>query len=344
MPTDAQSGDMTLRPASSHELAGYSTRNTNEYHMKHQILLKPSPYIQLAHLYEHMACMYVTSALRSRGFYEYCDFDLVGKTYHGGLVALEYDRQSNAPNLESLLETVHITDAAIDIAFSQITAEKGQRLTVTNRASLNEAVESLNRTKWIPVDMFGTLDAQSTRRRSGLIQISDTEPKLHALKLSISLPLNALFGDRRLIPLFRQISHLIAVNLATLICDQFGGFAEENAFTVKKDQTFLSSQIWFTSNRFPNPAQLKETVIELLGQMRKYSAYERLTSQLASMSYSNHSDDTVSFERNYEDTLVFMGSKGWSEVATTVNLSNLLENTEIIFSQGRSEVLRCTIK
>jgi hypothetical protein len=95
--------------------------------MHRLILVKPSKYIQLAHLYEHMYCARVAAFLREHGLYARLDYWLTGKTYYNGAIFIVLDLYT--PKAVALAKQlpglpIHLDTAAISAASSQILAEE----------------------------------------------------------------------------------------------------------------------------------------------------------------------------------------------------------------------------
>lgn len=57
--------------------------------MLNKIIVKQSKCIQLGHLYEHIFCDHLETFLHNQGVFQYVDYTLSGKTYHGGLIYIE---------------------------------------------------------------------------------------------------------------------------------------------------------------------------------------------------------------------------------------------------------------
>lgn len=306
--------------------------------MKQYIVLKPSLSIQLAHLYEHIICMQINKILRDKKMYLYSDYNLIGKTYHGGLIYIEYsqyikNRHIDIKKIISKLE-IDFKTVVIDIAIRQIIAEKESIVWANNYDNVITELNKLHKEPWVDIDNFGIINAKEIRRKSYPLFLAEGKnPKTK--KLSISMLLNEKLGKDQqfLIPLFRQISYLVLTNLENLICDTYGGFGIDIVFKDSKSVK-LTDTIRLASQGLAINENLVAITKDLISSLVNDGAVKRLVNNLSSMSYINSPDNTVNFEHNYEDTLFFIGSKGWKSIAKQNSINLLLNNSSLEFKLG----------
>jgi len=303
--------------------------------MKQYIYLKPSPSIQLGHLYEHVFCMQLNALLRSKGLYSFLDYAITGKTYHGGMVYLQIDlytkRRINIKKLVAKM-AIKFDQATVSLGISQIIAEKGVMLGGNGYDKIITELEQLHKQSWVAIDDFDILDAKNIRRKSYPIYTTD-QPVSNTKKLKLSINLNTN-RDRNMIPLFRQISHLILLNIENAVCDKFGYFACDNSFISDKHSTKLT-HIFNVGAAHIEPQAIANTALEIIQSMVKDRALVRFGSQLRSMSYAKKPLEATDFEKNYEDTLVFIGAKGWKSSASPDNISKVLNASSFELIYGK---------
>jgi len=306
--------------------------------MKQYIILKKSPSIQLAHLYEHIFCMQINRILRDKKMYLYSDYNLIGKTYHGGLIYIEYSQYAKNChiNIKKIISNLKIDFKTniTDIGISQLIAEKESLIWANNYDGVIAELNKLHKESWIDIDNFGIINAKEIRRKSyPLFLAEDKVPKIQ--KLSISMLLNEeLAKDQQiLIPLFRQVGYLILTNLEYSICDTYGGFGIDIIFKEEKSVK-LTDNIRLVSKDLSIDDSLITLTEDLVSSLVNDGAAKRLINNLSSMLYKNGPDNTVNFEHNYEDTLFFIGSKGWKSIANQNNINLLLDNSSIELKLG----------
>jgi hypothetical protein len=309
--------------------------------MKQHIFVKQSPLIQLAHLYEHIVCIELTKLLAKKNLYIYLDYNIVAKTYHGGLVYLEITMYTNKRlDMRKILSNLNISfdENIINLGLSQLIAEHGAILAVKDIETIADELEKLHQNPWTAIDDLGIIDASNFRQKKYPLYITDGKlPKTN--KLNLSVVFNHTTNDNKsiqLTPLFKQLSYLIMSNLEELICNEFGYFGASNSFKTDKNTSKLTHtlQVGLSEVNLKDYIKIAQDLIKSMTVDKAFDKFER---QLRSISYSKNPDNSVNFEKNYEDTLIFIGSKGWKLIATSENINYLLKNTSFEFSYGKQK-------
>ena len=307
--------------------------------MKQYIYLKQSPLIELAHLYEHIVCIELTKLLCKKNLYIYLDYDIVGKTYNGGLVYLEINQYTNKRiNMHRILSNLEIVfnDNIVALGISQLIAEKNAPFGSNGTEKIIVELERLHKSPWVMIDDFNIIDSTNIRRKNSPIYVAEGKlPKQTKLHLSVVYDRTTQNSDvNHLTPLFRQLSYLIMSNLEELICNEFGYFGASNSFKNDKQTCKLTHTLQVGVSKV-DLESCKNITQNLIESMVFDQTFKRLSHQLRSLSYKQTPHIAVNFEKNYEDTLVFIGSKGWKLVATSENIDTLLSNISFELSYGQ---------
>jgi hypothetical protein len=314
--------------------------------MKQLILLKQSTSIQLAHLYEHLFCSQLDTFLRNRNLYQELDYRITGKTYHGGIVSVQVDLCTDqATKLIRDIPAISIKNdlESFLVAVNQILAEKQEPIGATSHDAILQALGQIQAQPWITIDEFEQVDTKGIRRQPGAFYIAEGKPVI-SKKLYVNLTLDEeiITNRRDLLPLFQQMSRFMMSNIISDLSDTYGYYSVDDAFKLQTDSATYSNM--FRTGEAD--VQLKENVeiiLKLISEMRSDAAFERFASQLSDVSYLEWQTVLPDFEKIYEDTLVFIGSKGWQEIATPENCELLLKHIAVTLKFGKKEIVSALI-
>lgn len=308
--------------------------------MKQLILLKQSTSIQIAHLYEHLFCSQLDTFLREHSLYQGLDYCIIGKTYYGGVIYVQIELYTDqAIQLAKELPRVAIrTDLdSILVATNQILAEKQEPIVMTSHDVVIKDLQHLQAQSWQEIDQIKQIDTKSVRRRSGSFYIAEGKPVISS-KLSVNLILDKEIVVRRrdLLPLFQQMSQIIMGNIISDFADAHGYYSVDESFKLRADSAVYSN-IFRIGKANVQLDESRSNILELVRDMRNDGTFERLSRQLRAVSYFDWQTITPNLERMYEDTLIFIGTKGWEEIATPENCELLLEHTSATVKFGREK-------
>ena len=174
--------------------------------MKRLILIKPSSSIDLAHLYEHIFCMHIEELFYNNHLFQYLDYSLVGKTYHGSVVYVDLELYTeNAIRLANEVSTLTLTlnKKVLFTAMVQLLAEEEEPLGSTGYDNVKRALEALHKQPWQNVDDIELVDAKEIRKKTSPFYIAEGKAR-PARKLTTSILLDPDFATshRELLPLF----------------------------------------------------------------------------------------------------------------------------------------------
>lgn len=315
-------------PALTFGNLAYTTSN----HMQHYIFVKKSPSVQLGHLYEHAIYMSLVDLLSSKKLYEYVDYVLIAKTYHGGLIYLELQAHTKAAGISSrLLHNIDLTldETRFEVIRSQVSAELSQEIKIKDIHKTIEQIQRLHAQKWQLLDEFTELDATTDEAVDTKSQIFSGKPiKTTKLKVSVHNS-NKVKLDRNLYPLIRQVSKLLAENLTQTFCDTYGLFNNGDEFIISEERIELETTLLASYPTIDLKDGYEEVTKQLIEAMFRDGAFNRFAKQLRSMSYNKNPLETVNFEGTYETTLIFIGSRGWKKIATDKNIMEVLDHLSI---------------
>jgi hypothetical protein len=317
--------------------------------MKRLILIKQSPTIQLGHLYEHVFSAHVDTFLYEHHLFPRLDYSLTGKMYHGGIVYIDIDLYTDAAIvLSDSLPTlaIELSEETISIAATQILAEKEEPIGGTGYDSVKQALEDIHKQPWQNIDEVELVDTKSIRKKTGSFYIAEGKP-LPARKLTVGIFLDGQFAvsHRELLPLFRQFAWLISTSFQGVLADTYGYFNYDDVY---KDQGAAIGvlNVFKVANANSSDVDLPKivaTCLEIIGDLQRYGAFKRYMGELSKTSYYNHSSLAPNLEKNYEDTLIFIGARGWQKIATNENYELLLKYMLIEVKFGRDKVSRSLV-
>lgn len=299
--------------------------------MNEIIRIKQSPAVQLAHLYEHIYCAQLEKMLNDRGIFPYLDYELVGHTYQPGIVyvsiqLLTSKAQKIADSITNL-ET-DFSDAAISIAASQIMAEKQYGYVSEGMDVVRRSLQSLDELPWQDLDTLRTLDLQGVRRKSKPYYL-DTTNKLPATTLHVDVTLDTDFQRKSLAltPLFKQVALVVSDYLQSNIADTCGYYSIEGHYTQNKTFAKYSCPFLVPNGHDADLAEISRTTQTAVATLRQKGAFDRLADELGSISYRHRPTLAPDPRQTFIDSGIFVGAKGWQELATPENIEAILAHT-----------------
>ena len=312
--------------------------------MKQLILIKQSPFIDLAHLYEHLFCARIQEFFYDKHLFERLDYNLDGKMYHGGVIYIDLELYTSAAiELADQIKPLELTidEETLFIAAAQLLAEKGEPIGSTGYDNVRSALEDLHDQPWQNIDDVELVDTKRVRKRTGPFYMAEGKP-LPARKLTTGVFLDVEFAasNRELLPLFRQFACIITVNVQNMLGSTYGYYSFEDSYKNTKDRVGMTN-VFKVANANDVKVDLPDTIetfLEVVQSLRQYNAFDRYMSELRAISHYDHPDLAPNPERNYEDTLMFIGSKGWEKIATQKNYELLLKHMSIEVKFGRDKI------
>lgn len=318
--------------------------------MKRLVLIKQSPAIQLGHLYEHIFCAHVDTFLYEHHLFPFLDYSLTGRTYEGGIIAIMIDLYTDkaiqaSDTIASL--PIDVNEETIFTAATQILAEKEKPIASTGYDMVAKALTALHDQPWQNIDDLEITDTRRIGKKTGPFYIAEGKP-LPARKLTVSTLLDTPFAasHNELLPLFRQIAWLMTASFQGTLSDTYGFFSHDDAFknTSLTVAVLNSFSVANANDVDVNISDVLDTCTEVVDDLQKYGAFDRFTQELHTTSYYDRADTAPNFEKNYEDTHIFIGSKGWQKIATKENCDLLLQQTSIEIRFGKNKVARSIAK
>lgn len=296
---------------------------------KNYYLVKQSKSIQLGHLYEHLICLELMKIFQSNNLYLHADYDLVAKMYHGGMIYFEVTCYTeNHPNIQEMLSKIKIDyEKFLESAISTIYAEDACGLELDTKEEIITLVDELHLQPWTSLDELGVVDANMFEdENNGIGFDKDGHVKLDTLIISCNY--NHIDEDTTIIPLARQLLRIASANINDAIAEKYGLFSVEDDFKkVKTGHKLINiSRVGYLQ---PDLEDCLDIAVKTFEAMKKAGAFNRYMEQLKHISYSKRPQDAPNFEKSYENTLVFLGSKGWKNIATKENMDKILCNFSI---------------
>jgi hypothetical protein len=311
--------------------------------MKRLVLIKKSPAVQLGHLYEHIFWSHVDTLFYEHDLFPHLDYSLTGETYEGGIINITVELYTEAAiALSDAIPAlpVKLNEEMITTAATQILAEKEEPLASTGYDKVRRELEDLHAQPWQSIDEIGLIDTKDIRKKASPFYIAEGKP-LPARKLTTSVVLDVKFArlHRELLPLFRQFAWLITSSFQGVLADTHGYYSDEDAYKNTKGGVSVVNTFKVGNAKdieVDVPATL-ETCLGIVSDLQKHDVFGRYMKELHAVSYYNRSDLAPNLERNYEDTLILIGPKGWQSIATEENGKLLLEHMSIEVKSGRDK-------
>lgn len=311
--------------------------------MKRLILIKQSNSVDLAHLYEHIFCMHIEELFYNEHLFQYLDYSLVGKTYHGSVVYIDLELYTeDAITLANKVSTLPITlnEKVLLTAMTQLLAEEEEPLGSTGYDNVKRALEALHEQPWKNVDDIELVDAKNIRKKTGPFYIAKGKAR-RARKLTTSILFDPDFATshRELLPLFRQFAWLILSTLQSTLPEVYGyySFKDEYKNTKKTIGLLATFKVADADDVEVDIPDTLETCLKVVHDLKQYDVFTRYMDELRKTSHYNNPNLAPNLEKNYEDTSIFIGPKGWQKIATNENCELLLKHMSIEVQFGRQQ-------
>jgi len=316
--------------------------------MKRLILIKQSNSVDLAHLYEHIFCMRIEKFFSEKHLFPYLDYSLVGKTYRG-VVYIDLELYTEvAITLANELSSLSITfnEETFTTAATQLLAEEEEPLASTGYENVKQALEELQKRPWQNIDDIEFIDAKKIRKKTGSFYIAEGKAR-PARKLTTGILLDVEFAAsrRELLPLFRQFAWLLTSTLQGALPEAYGYYSLKDLYknTKKTVGLFNIFKVGDADDIQVDLSDTLKTCLEVTRDLQQYGAFTDYMKELRKTSYYNRPNLAPNLEKNYEDTLIFIGPKGWQKIATNENYELLLKHMRIEVKFGRKKVSRALV-
>lgn len=309
--------------------------------MQEIILIKQHSSVQLAHLYEHLYCERLRELFFNKQLFESLDFTLSGTTFdQGGLIEVAVQLHTlKAQTLadQIMTQNIPLDTRAISLAFSQLLAEEEQAINVSSYEAVIQALTELNGKPWEEVDDFTILKARDVRLSPYPMHIS--KKHLPSRKIAFNLTLDADFAmtHPELIPLFRQITRVTAYTARYRIAAEEGFYMDTVAFIARPHKFYTKTTLRVANgnDEFIDVNDLLRQCRDVFRYIERTNAHEDFTRELHQTSYRHNPWDAPNTYDAYNETGIYLGSKGWVMTATLENCALLLANTTIEVAFGR---------
>jgi hypothetical protein len=323
--------------------SGITVYYTLQILMKQLLLVKQSPFIDLAHLYEHLFCTRIQELFYTKHLFERLDYNLEGRMYQGGLIYIDLELYTPAAiELADKIKSLELVanEETLFIAVAQLLAEKEEPVASTGYENVKNALESLHAQPWRNLDDIELIDTQKVRKKTGSFYITEGE-SIRSRQLTTSVLLDADFAisNRELLPLFRQLAYIIIVNCQNILAAKYGYYSSEDAYKKTKDTVGVTNifKIADVEDISVDIADVLRSFHEVVSDLRQYGVFSRYMDELRTVSYYDRPNLAPSPEKNYEDISILVGAKGWRKIATEENYKLLLKHMSLEVRLGRNK-------
>ena len=304
--------------------------------MKSLILIKQHSCIQLAHVYEHLYVQRINDFFYEKDLFKFLDYSVQGTTYDlGGTIVVECELYSDraqefANTLTRLSADPSIDDQPVSTLLLQTITEEFYQVFVSDKQHLILGLKELDAMPWQTADDICSIDTFAQPEQRDPIYLT-TEPSKESGQINVSLSLESEFAanHRELLPLIAVIARFLlltasnrAVKYHGLYADELDGDPHTNTIT---SHLLIANPI----NHNFDDDQLVSTITDTIKTMHLGSALTRLAQHLSDVSYGLHPEASPSQAGLLEETGVLIGSKGWSEISSTENVSEIVKSTTL---------------
>lgn len=272
--------------------------------------------------------------------FKYIDYALHGTTYdNGGLIEIEielYTPEAVRLRQELMLLKVSLSEKNLSSSVLQLLAEEPYYIYFGDSDRIKAELDALDKEPWQPIDAFNTYDAKLHRPKKQLMYYTNKKhPAPQRIITSLTLDRDFAKNHRELLPLFRHVCKLIVLTSQDILSIKYGLYT--NGISYKAQQ--VNAEL--TRDR-SNPYQISARVAadaqrDALSVLQASGAFERLASWLRSVSYADAPFGAPDTQENYEDTGLYIGSKGWQLLATEENIVKLITHTALSVQVGRDK-------
>ena len=312
--------------------------------MRQITLIKVHPNIQLGHLYEHIFCTQIKKIFYDNGLFKYLDYYLKGTVYDkSGIIEIDLglytaEAQALAPQIAQI--EISYTPEIISTAFTQLLAEEEQPIATDGLDAITTALAALHDQPWKNIDDFDLFDTKNTRRTSTPIRIADNS-SLPSRRLEMRLHLDTEFANshRELLPLFLQIAKVLAPTAQDALASNNGYYSGEMDLKFSKQHLYMKAdmQVAHANDDSVDIHEDLELSKKTFTHITASGSLRRLISELQNLSYTHAPDLSPNIQDVLNETGIYIGTKGWSAIATNDNVTQLLTHMsiEIIFGRKR---------
>jgi hypothetical protein len=312
--------------------------------MKETILIKQSPAIQLAHLYEHLFCSEVDKLFYENGLFPYLDYSLSGNTHQTGIIYIKLETYTElakdfAKNVEHIKLT--LSNDALSVAASQLIAENEFAYTGLGIAEVKKHLEALDELLWQDIDSVTTIDTKGTKRQSKPYYI-DTNHPLPAKKMFFTLEVkeSSIQDFRQLLPLIRLMCFLISDTYETVLSDKYSLYSLDGEFINTSKITGYVSTFNIPEGHSIDKEEVLRTVSEIIRYISFYGGFKRFALELNDISHKSASSISPNALHNLTDTGVLIGSAGWRQIATENNIEMIVKSLTLSIRTGKEKSSR----
>lgn len=300
---------------------------------KQLILLKTTSHPEAGHLYEHLFISQVRHYFAQRQLYAHLDYHIEGWTYGKGVIYLIIslytpDAISHAKRLPSL-DPLALDEKTLADHLYQITAENRHRTEASSHPELLDELARLSEAPWQSLDSLGILNLQDVHHESDLLVETKKSYKPSDLILDITATdEKTLSAHPELLALFHQLSWLLMHNYIAALCSQTGVYSAYDDFLDNGASATLSNT-FYCDEKNRSIDEYSAIIQETTDQIIKTTVLQRFIGQLHANSYERGDLSRPDDLQIYQDTGLFVGQRGWREIATAENINHLLEKTTI---------------
>lgn len=298
--------------------------------MKSIILIKQSKNVQLGHLYEHIFCDQVVEHLFDKGIFASVDYLLVGKTYHSGIVVVEFVAYTDV----ALPYINHVRNFCIDISedyistgLNQIEAEEQYYLGYSEFNDIKNGLQLLEASHWQSFSELGIIDTRTWRRSLKTLYIS-SEALDSTSTILVTLSVNSSEFKKRpeLLALIDRVLSVVGINLQLFLSRETGIYCSDESSAYKNANVVYTLAFKTYPGFTLSQKELSDALNYIVNTLYSAKAFDRLCKSLTSIPPSQEYWNAPSVEWIYKSSLQIVGAHGWKRVAKADNIALILRH------------------
>lgn len=312
--------------------------------MEETILIKQSPVIQLAHLYEHLFCSEVDKLFYENNLFPYLDYSLSGNTHQTGIIYIKLEAYTElAKEFSKDIENIQlsISDNALSVAASQLIAENEYAYIGSGIEEVKKQLEALDELPWQDIDSIASIDTKGIKRQVKPFYI-DTNHPLPAKKMSLRLEYDdsSIRDFRQLLPLIRLTSFLISDTYETVLSDKYGLYSLDGEFKNTSKFTGYESIFNIPEGHSIDKEEALSTVYEIIEYISSNGGFTRFAAELKDISHKSASSISPNALYNLSETGILIGSAGWRQIASENNIEMIVKSLSLSVRVGKEKTSR----
>lgn len=284
--------------------------------------------VSVGHLYEHIFVDYVTDALRAAGLFAYVDYHIDAKTYHSGVVTIEFEPYTDEASewVGKLVATrLRLDSNVINGALLQIMAELEQDVIFIDDDLVLERLSTLDSSEW----KYGAMDSVGRALvTDAIIYGPSSEQELGTVVQTVLINRESVPDE--LLPLALIVMKAIRSNLQEDISRESYCFTYEDMFRLDDAHAQDVNRYRIDARQATAISDEPDVAARLLKLARSGDFARRLAKSI-----QNASPDAPEYpnaDEIYAKTHIRIDTDTWKTLAREENIASILDSVFVSFA------------